>query len=281
MREFILVFGLIASIGITFVYRSTNQTETLKTQNSNSINLSKITISSEDQKIISSLFDQNIQSSLLFKNIINFQLTLNQTITSLNANEYIAIANQNIVTLFNNLNHSLDVGDQQNRTLKLNLLARHLEVIKYSLQSAPSLSKNVNWNIVRQSSGLKNESSELLAHDLLRNYDLKNNGNLYLLEISKTYRGKAKAHFFVSISEALLKSERPVFLNTLKYSFEHDDYQTTVSPILISLKEMKLDHQEIVVVTKSLCHFQKNSETWNDIKKILNLFKIDQQILCS
>ena len=276
MREFILVFGFIASIGITFVYKSTTQTEVLKNQNSNNIDLSKLKLTEDDQKIIESLFGEPFTKSPIFLAVSNFKTPLKQSINSSNAKDFIALANENIVTLFNNLNHA---SGNKNRVLKLNLLARHLEILKVALQVNPTLSTLVNWNIVRQSSGLKNESSELLAHDLLRNYDLKNNGNLYLLAISKTYHGKAKADFFVSLSEGLLKSEKNLFLNVLNESLENDDLNT-ISPIILNLREMRLSQVEVVQVSKSLCHFQNNNEKWIDIKKSLNQIKIDEKSLC-
>jgi hypothetical protein len=267
MRKVGLIFLFVAVCEFTYLYRITRQTEALKIQTSDNIQIENINISENDQKIIQKLIPQINNQLLLSSLFVDLKKSPDEVITKENAKEVITIANANIsILLICAIRHNCEVSDVATQSY----LEHHLDILKIALRHDPTQASAVNWILVRQSSGINNSHVKIISTDLLRNYDPRNNGTEQFFKIAETYKGKDKVTFFIQMSEALISEERGVFISTLKESLRKDS-AANVELLVKNFKDMSLKQRELVDLQKDLCHF-KGTNIWSSIRE--NMLKI-------
>ncbi len=276
MRKVFIVFGIVATAGITFSTITLNQINVDKKSNSDRVQISNIVLSEENLKSIHrTINEKNVQSQ--FNDLIfDLSKSSSQVLTKDNAKEIITVANNNLAAFFDCFNRSgCGVADSVIKTM----IARNLELIKVALKINIGLSKNVNWIVVRECSGLNVENIEVLSLDLLRNYNTQNNGDQKILDIASSYSGKDKVDFFMKTAETLTSDERKMFVSALKDSFNKDDPKT-VELVAEEIGKFGLEKFEIADLEKSLCRF-KASESWNKIKNSMSLVSPGLENTCN
>ncbi len=246
MKNVFIIFGIVMTAGILFSYNTLNQKNVNNYKNSDNIKISSKEIPQLDLMPIKLLIDKNNIHSSINNKILNLSQSTTEIISSNNSKDIIFVTNQNLSILFDCV---INLQCKINITIAKTLIARHLDILKSELKLDNTLSKIVNWIVIKECSGLNNSDINSLALDLLFHYNTQNNGSTVMLEISSSYRGEDKVEFFRTMSEALLPDERKLFISTLKTSIQKDD-RKTVELILKNLNEFRLSQAEILDIKK-------------------------------
>lgn len=265
MKKAFIIFGFVAALGITFSLNILNHIDVDKKRNSDNVIISHNPLSVNDLKNV-----QNIIGEKKFLTHINFSIfdlskPSADIVENYNSKELISVLNDNLTSLFDCYVKTKCGVDE---SVAATLIGRNLELVKYSLKKNIELSKSVNWIVVRECSGIKNNNIRIISADLLFNFDSHNNGATKLSDIASSYSGEEKAEFYKSFSETLTHDERGVYITSLRNSFINDDFET-VELLVNQMKEMHLKKEEIAELEKSLCHFKLNSK-WNKIKNSMS-----------
>lgn len=163
------------------------------------------------------------------------------------------------------------------------LLGRNLDIMIEALQVDPDLKKELEWELIRELTENENEKIQVLALEIIKDFDQSGADTDKLLEIADNFKGNAKAEAFAKIaSRDSLNTEnnRILLVNALEKSFSGDDPNTVIS-VVEKMNKMRLSESEIAKVSRNLCHFKENGSddpNWKMIKydmaKVADLDKI-------
>lgn len=162
------------------------------------------------------------------------------------------------------------------------LLGRNLEIMLESLRQNPELKKQIDWDLIKGLTDSENEKIQILALDIIKNYDTNNADANKLLDIAEKYKGNAKASALEKIASSIASNNRLGLVNALEQSFSQDDPDTVIN-IVEKLNSMHLSQDELLKVSRNLCRFKEqgsNSPNWKMIK--YNMKKlVDIESICN
>lgn len=275
MKKVFMIFGFVAALGITFTVNSIRQTNADKNRNSDNVKIEGSSLTENELKSIQNIIGEKNFQSDLNKKIFDLSKSSSEILKSSSSKEVVSAANNNLATLFDcYVKSKCGVSDSTINSL----IGRHLELIKLAIKNENNTSKDVNWTVIRECEGIKNNNIKILASDLLFNYDSHNNGKTRMLDMVASYSGAEKVDFFKSVAETLNADEREVFISTLKNSFKNDDSKT-VQLIVENLNNLKLSKVELANIQKDLCHL-KAKDNWEKIKSAMSSISPDFEKSC-
>lgn len=201
--------------------------------------------------------------------LVNYKSDLKNIINKENAADFFKVANNNLATLVVCLRKDLcgltPEKDEPNRTAAHLLIARLLNAIELSIIGQLNLRPQVDWNLIREISGLEGNEMKVASLELLQKFDVQNGGIENLLKIADSYPANKKASFYAEIAPDLMPHERPVFMNAILKTISLSDFDTTTS-IVDKIKIFRLNQIELSAFSKSLCRFKKTNESWIILK---------------
>lgn len=162
------------------------------------------------------------------------------------------------------------------------LLGRNMEIMVESLKDDPELRKEVDWDLIRELTDSMNEKVQLLAVELLKNFNTKENDTQKLLKIADNYKGNAKALALIEISSRNSEEDHSLLLNAIEKSLAGDDPHTAIS-VVEKLGKMHLTKNELERVSQSLCHYKENGAeepNWKMIDYLIGKLDIDLDLIC-
>ncbi len=250
-----------------------------------------VSLPTSDVKKIETFLKSKNTQNISWETLTDFRLKLETSINKENAKNVFEVANKNLPDLIKCLRKDYCGMDpatiekpyfDKDRTPAHLIAARTLSAMLLSIKLNPELKKDVDWNLIREISGLSGNELRAASMDLLINYDVNNNGKDSLYKVAESYSGQAKANFYTQMAADLATNERAIFVSTVEKSLEKDDPNTVIS-IVESLKKYKLTSTEMVGVSKVLCRF-KNDEAqghnWLMIKSLMNKLDKNFEQIC-
>jgi hypothetical protein len=162
------------------------------------------------------------------------------------------------------------------------LLGRNLEILSQTLDQNPELSKEVDWDVIRDLTDSANEKVQVLAVNLLKNHNSKEDSAEKLLKIADDYKGRAKADALVEISADNSEEAHARLLNSITKSFSSDDPNTAIS-VMEKLPQMHLSLREMEMVANYLCHYKElgaEDHNWKMIKFQMGKQSVQMDTVC-
>ncbi len=164
------------------------------------------------------------------------------------------------------------------------LLGRNLEIMIEALGQNNDLKKDLDWELLRELTDSENEKIQVLALEIIRDYDQGNSDTDKLLDIAEKFQGNAKADALEKIAAKKdfknSLNDRILLVNALEKSFASDDPNTVIS-VVEKMSKMQLSKDELAKVSRNLCHFKENGTddpNWKmikyDMRKMADLDKI-------
>ncbi len=162
------------------------------------------------------------------------------------------------------------------------LLGRNLEILKESFENDPSLVNEVDWDVIKDLTESSNEKVQVLAVEILKKYNPKENSSDSLLKVVDNYKGNAKADALVEMSGDISEDAHTRLLNSIAKSFSSDDPNTAIS-VMEKLPQMHLTVREMEMVANYLCHYKEEGSeehNWKMIKFRMSKVNIDMDAVC-
>jgi len=162
------------------------------------------------------------------------------------------------------------------------LLGRNLEILKESFDRDPSLANDVDWDVIKELTDNSNEKVQVLAVEILKKYNPKENSSENLLKIVDNYKGNAKADALVQMSGDISEDAHSRLLNSIAKSFSSDDPNTAIS-VMEKLPQMHLTTRETEMVANYLCHYKEEGSedhNWKMIKFRMSKVNVDMDAVC-
>ena len=176
-----------------------------------------------------------------------------------------------------------DAYFDKNKTPGHILLARNLSIMLEGLRLNPELQKEIDWDLIGELTDNSNETIQVLAVTLLKDYSQIDSDPESLYKLVDRYKGNAKANALTELSNTNSTSERLLLVNSLEKAFAVDDPNTVIS-VVEKLKKMNLSQAEMAKVSRNLCHYKENGSddpNWKMIKYDMGKFRIDLEKICS
>ncbi|RPJ70674.1 MAG: hypothetical protein EHM20_15270 [Alphaproteobacteria bacterium] len=298
-KKIIVVFILI--FGSALVWWKSQQSTTLfspekmvESRNSSGSTRSGSEILANDQAKLEGNLSPSILSDKNWKAVNDYALNVKTLVSKDNAKELFELTQGSVKDLASCLKKDFcgmekrsdaDAYFDDKKTPGHILLGRNLEIMVAALERNKDLKAKLDWELVRELTDSENEKIQVLALDIIKNYDPENSNTDKLLEIADKFEGNAKANALEKIAdkEKIKNSlnDRILLVNALEKSFAQDDPHTVIS-IVEKMGKMNLSEDEILKVSRNLCHFKEDhgedDPNWKmikyNMKKITDLNKI-------
>jgi hypothetical protein len=247
-----------------------------------------------DQAILEKNLNNTIIHSRDWQNFKNFSIPIKELVNLNNANEFFELSKTMIADLslclkknycgMERRNENDSYFDNQ-RTPGHILLERSLAILSESLTLKPSLSQNLDWELLDSLTQNENESIKVESLKLINRFhaDIKNQEKI--LRITEKFSGKSKADGLVEVSNSTRLSRNDI-LESIANSFSFDDPHTVIS-IIEKLELYHLTKNEFEKISPYLCRFKSNDKTeieespnWKMIKFDLGKFNINLEEIC-
>ncbi|MFA6236411.1 MAG: hypothetical protein WC635_03705 [Bacteriovorax sp.] len=243
----------------------------------------------EDRKKFESYFKSEVLQNKHWPEINDYTIGAVQLVNKTNARELFKLANSNAKSLTICLKKDFCGMEKRNdddsyfdeaKTPGHIFLGRHLEILLESLRLYSDLKNDLDWELIRDLTDSENEKIQLLALEIIKDYDSRGSETEALLDIAEDYKGNAKAGAFEKIANRESLKDQSLLVNALEKSFSLDDPHTVIS-VVEKIKKMNLSETDIARVSKTLCRFKENGNddpNWKmikyDMKKLADLEKI-------
>ena len=224
--------------------------------------------------------------------INDYTLDVKNLVTLKNAKHLFRISNENVASLVSCLKKDFcgmerrngnDAYFDESNTPGHILLGRSLHIIIEALQLRPELQSEIDWDLIRELTDNSNETIQVLAIEILNNFNSKNRDLENLFKVVDNYMGNAKADALAELAIKSSANEHILMVNSLGKSFSIDDPNTVIS-IVDKIETMNLSNDELIKVSKSLCHFKENGlndPNWKMIKHCMGKVSLDLKSICN
>ncbi len=249
-------------------------------------------ILSNDRKRLEKNLKKEILQDENWVKVNDYSIEVKNLVTKKNAKELFKLSNESIEELASCLKKNFcgmerrsddDSYFDDSRTPGHILLSRNLEIMYESLKINPGLKNEVDWDLVRELTDSANEKVQVIAMDLLKSFNTKDNGTEKLIKIVDNYRGNAKADALVELSSRASEEDHSLLLTAIEKSFADDDPNTAIS-VVEKLGKMHLSKNEIERVSKNLCHYKENGAdepNWKMINYEIGKLEVDLDKICN
>ncbi|MBC7539183.1 MAG: hypothetical protein H7281_10205 [Bacteriovorax sp.] len=222
----------------------------------------------------------------------NYSISVKDLVNPKNSKHLFNLTNGSIANLANCLKKDFcgmerrsesDAYFDENKTPGHILLGRSLNIMLEGLRINPDLKSQIDWDLMNELTYSSNEIIQVLALELIKEYDTSDNDTDHLLKIVDNFKGNAKAQALAKLSTKDSSSDRIIFVNSLEKTFAGDDPNTVIS-VVESLKKMNLSNEEMARVSKNLCHYKENGTddpNWRMIKYNMGKVSIDLDNICT
>jgi hypothetical protein len=290
---FIIVF--LCSAGIFL--KSPTSTIFKNVENNNTKNSSLSSTNTENilkndlAKLVRNLKIETVQDRN-WVNVNDYSINVKELVNPKNSKHLFNLTNGSIANLANCLKKDFcgmerrsesDAYFDENKTPGHILLGRSLNIMLESLRINPGLQSKIDWDLINEFTFSSNERIQVLAVELIKEYDTSENDTDNLFKIVDNFKGNAKADALAKLSVKDSSSERIIFVNSLEKAFAGDDPNTVIS-VVENLKKMNLSKEEMARVSKNLCHYKENGTddpNWKMIKYDMGKVSIDLENICT
>lgn len=240
--------------------------------------------------------EKNIKKEIVkdkdWANIIDYSKSPKILVNANNVHSLFKLANGSLASLENCLKKDFcgmekrndnDSYFDQNNTPGHILLGRNLSIMLESLRQNPKLSKDIDWDLILELTDNSNEKVQVLALELIKNFNPKNKDSDNYYKIVDGYKGNAKAQGLLKLSTNRSPEEHATLLNSLEKSFAMDDPHTVIS-VIEQLAGMNLSSEDLTNISKNLCHFYNNGSddpNWKMIRYEMGKVGVDLESVCS
>lgn len=278
-KKIIVVFVLIFGSALVW-WKSQQGTMPIESRNSSGSTRTGSEILANDQAKLEANLRPIILSDKNWKAVNDYALNAKTLVTKDNAKELFELTQKSAKDLASCLSKDFcgmerrsdaDAYFDDKKTPGHILLGRNLEIMIETLEQNNELRKKLDWELIRELTDNGNEKIQVLALDIIKNYDSENSNTDKLLEIADRFEGNAKANALEKIADKDKNSlnSRILLVNALEKSFAQDDPHTVIS-IVEKIGKMNLSNDEILKVSRNLCHFKEDhgadDPNWKMIK---------------
>lgn len=248
-------------------------------------------ILSRDRKRLEKNLKKEILQDENWVKVNDYSIEVKNLVTKKNAKELFKLSNESISDLASCLKKDFcgmerrsddDSYFDDSRTPGHILLGRNLEIMYESLKIDPELKKEVNWDLIRELTDSANEKVQVIAVELLKNFNTRENGTERLIKIVENFSGNSKADALVELSSRASEDDHSLLLNAIEKSLAGDDPNTAIS-VVEKLGKMHLAKNEIERVSKNLCHYKENGAdepNWKMINYVIGKLDVDLDKIC-
>ena len=286
----LFVITILCSVGI--VYKLQPVTVAPPSLSNNLTRTISESILKRDRAKFEKYFSKETLQDRTWPSINDYSISTKELINKDNGRYYFRLINNSIANLTSCLKKNFcgmerrnenDAYFDESKTPGHILLKRYLTIMIYSLNLYPDLQHKIDWNLIRELTENINENVQVLALELLNNFNALNNGNYNLFKIVDNYRGNAKAEALTELSIKTSSDGHLLLVNSLENTFSSDDPNTVIS-VLEKLDRMNLSQEESEKISKYLCHYKEDgpdNPNWKMIKYDMKNLSIDLKKVCN
>lgn len=293
-----LIFSLVILIIGAGLYKklgssaNTHSTPIINSSNDQSPKMTAESILKNDQERLNKNINTEILNDLSWKEINNYSIKPNMLVNSKNATHLFKIANKVVPDLVSCLKKDFCGMERRNendsyfderKTPAHILLERNLSIMLLSLKENPELKQEIDWNLVNELTENSNENIQVMAVELMANFNSDKIEEAKILKIVDEYKGDAKANALSKLAQSNPGANKSGLIDSIEKAFTNDDPNTVIS-VVEKLEKMNLTTDQLTKVAKKLCHYKENGTddpNWKMIRYNMGKMKIDLDSTCS